>query len=67
MLVKFMYACEIHVCMKGLTYTVCINVIADRKDADVNLLVGGNSNLGIETNLSSNVEEVGAGQHTLHV
>jgi hypothetical protein len=46
---------------------VCMYVLADRKDTDVDLLVGGNSNLGIETNMSSNVGGVGAGQHTLHV
>ena len=46
---------------------VCMYVLADRKDTDVDLLVGGNSNLGIETNMSSNVGGVGAGQHTLHI
>ena len=46
---------------------VCMYVLADRKDADVDLLVSGNSNLDIETNMSSNVGGVWAGQHTLPV
>jgi hypothetical protein len=39
--------------MKGLSYMYVF------LDADVDLLVGGKSNLGIETNWCSNVGEVG--------
>ena len=55
-----------YVCLSLCMY-VCMYVLADRKDADVDLLVSGNSNLDIETNMSSNVGGVWAGQHTLPV
>ena len=45
---------------------VCLNG-ADRKDVDVDILMGGSSNLGIETNIISNTGGVGAGRPILHV
>ena len=44
---------------------VCLNG-ADRKDVDVDILMGGNSNLGIETNMISNTGGVGTGRPVLH-
>ena len=39
--------------------------MADRKDADADLLVSGNSNIGIETSMSSNIGGVGVGETSL--